>query len=160
MASYLPILYQAIGDRLTGDTGTGGLFNSGTPLVTQLRNTVIDQGQAFPYLVMRCQGGDVEDGFSVRTHKVSVTIDAYIEEQPASGYDPFDRGSKILDRVEGDWDLQSTRVPSFGLDRFTPTLANNWYAGPFQMLRVREAHEPGVLHWIMDFEILVSKQGA
>lgn len=161
MSSYLPKLYQAIGDRLTGDTGTGGLFNVTSPLVTQFRNTVIASSQAFPYLVMNVTTAMNSDGFNLRSHMVTFSIHVYVEEQPNAGGDSFSTGASIIDRVEGDWDLQSTRIPSFGLDRWVPTLtSSSWTCSQCVLLNSSEAHDPGVLHWILDFRVYVNKAGA
>jgi hypothetical protein len=44
-------LDAALYAKFAQDTGAGGLFNSGTPLITGAFNRLAPEGQAFPYLI-------------------------------------------------------------------------------------------------------------
>lgn len=158
--SYLPKLYGDILARAQADTGTGGLFNSGTPLVTGIFNTFGPRGQAFPHMIFVLESAAQRDAMNTSTRLVQWGLHTYIEEKPASGAAPFAAYSTIMERVLGDWTAQSNRTPSYGFDRWTPTLSGSgWSATITEHTGSRTSHETGFLHFIEDFQVWVSKAG-
>lgn len=158
MSAALPNLWTDVRARLLADTGTGGLFNVSTPLVAGLWLVNAPDSQAMPFLVMSSQALRNDDTFTSRHHVVEFQVSSFIEEEPATGYDPFARGASIAGRVLGDWSLQGTRLPSFGLDRWTPALSGSgWSASPVEFVTTREQHTPGVVQFVHEFVVRLSQ---
>lgn len=169
MASDMPALEAAILNRITGDTGSGGLLNAGTPLITTVYNSEFpadeDTTTDFPYIVFQVTDSEPADAMRTRVWKRVVVFHVYVLKQPATQYasgDPLTVGSLILRRLEGDWEDQTFQTqPTFGFDRFKPDISSSgWTAGLFKMLSSSAQHEDKVYHWVMELEILDSKAGA
>jgi hypothetical protein len=156
MSAVLSNLWTDIRSRLLADTGTGGLFATGSELVNGVWLVNAPDSQAFPYLIIASQASRQDDSMTSRHHVVQFQVSAYIDEEP--GYDPFVRGSAIGARLLGNWEATGTRIPGYGLDRWTPALSGSgWTASMCVFIQTREQHEPGVLHFVHEFEVRVNK---
>lgn len=160
MTWYLPQLEKAVYDRLAADTGTGGLFNVSSPLVTACYNGEVKAEQAYPFLSLNVVSAPSQDSMDTRVRLVTMDVHVYCKKSQDPGdssYDGMDVGGKIIERVVGDWDQQSSRSPTFGLDRWKPTLTS-WVADNFRSIEERADHEDGVYHWVLTFEVYVSRR--
>lgn len=169
MASDLPALWLAVYNRLTGDTGSGGLFNSGNELVEAVYNTrppiMPETPTPFPYIVYSVfESSPEESAFRTRVWRRRVRFDVYVEMEANNTIDPLARGGLILRRLEGNWDEKAAGVaPDYGIDRFQPTLTGSgWTADIFDAVDGGEDHNPDDRYycWFMTFDIRCSKVGA
>lgn len=166
---YLATLSDAIRDRAEADTGSGGLFETGSTLISgiYLNKAPAQVGAAgdpaFPYVVFSTGDGFNDDSFRTRTVVREITFDVY-QASEESGVDVADVSSKIIGRLIGDWTEQSAgSPPSFGFDRFVPDLsAVSWSAGPMQFESDADlsGDEDGLLRYRLTFSLRVNKAGA
>lgn len=167
MAHDLPALWQNVLDRVNADTGTNGLRNATTPLITGIYNlyapTAADGTTAFPYIVYHVEQTQNVSELPTRGYQHTIAFEVAVEQRPnASTPEGAQRGSDILWRLLGDWEDQSTHLPSFGFDRYSPgTLGSSGWAGVmYEFIDVQEDHLEGVYHWTARFGIRTSKRGA
>ncbi len=169
MASDLPYLWRAVYDRLTGDTGTGGLFATGANLVRAVYNTRAPMNAegttAFPYIVYSVFESDPsESAFRTRVWRRRIRFDVLVESEANNTIDPLARGADILRRVEGNWEDQvAGTAPTFGIDRWKPDIsAGGWTADIFDAVDSGEDHsfQDGYYAWFITFDIRCSKEGA
>lgn len=169
MASDLPYLWLAVYNRLTGDTGSGGLFASGSNLVRAVYNTrppvSVEGTSNFPYIVYSVFESDPsESAFRTRVWRRRVRFDVFVEAEANNTVDAMARGSDILRRIEGDWEDQATGTgPTFGIDRWKPSLTGSgWTADIFDPVDGGEDHsfEDGYFSWFITYDIRNSKAGA
>lgn len=154
MASDLPALWLATYSRAVADTGTGGLFNVGTPLITGFYNTRAPAAATYPYAVYQVEAS--EKALAFRTNGWTRHVAMHVYTQVVSdGTLGLNRGALIMERLEGDWDAQTLGTgPTYGFNRFKPTLTNSgWTADIFELQDSREEHDENVYHWIMQFTI-------
>ena len=156
----IPIqVYGAIGARAYADTGSGGLFASGSELITGFYNTRVPEGAEFPYVEYNVVSSQQADAFAMRVVEIELDMHVYVAERPqAGGTDPFQRGAAILARIAGDWSEQATRLPSYGFDRHPLDLsAGTWTGGYMERIGGSEQHEDGMLHWVESYRLTASK---
>lgn len=168
MASDLPALWLAVLDRVTSDTGTGGLLNVTTPLLagsgiynTQAPSTE-GTSSVYPYIVYATASSQNDSEFETRGWIREIDFHIYVEKSSSSITDPMQRGADILRRLEGDWEDQPAGTqPSFGFDRYKPSLGSSgWTPDIFELIDSRDLHEDEVYHWMMTFRIRNSKRRA
>lgn len=158
--SYISRIWQDIYERAINDTSSGGLFETGSAIITGFYNTYAPVGIAFPYCVFVLENAAADDAMNTRVRKIEWSIHTYIAEEPASGVDGFGVYAKIHQQIIGDWELQGGRVPTHGFDRWQPGLAGSgWTASINEHVNSRTDHNDGVLHFIEDFRVWVSKAG-
>lgn len=157
-------LLRAIVDRLAGDTGTGGLLNTVSPLVTNVyaRRFPVPGSSDHPYIIVYFDAISGDDTFSVEGKRVGIRVEWFARET-ASGVDSLEVVDKILERVTGDWIDQASGVPSYGLSRWTPTLQTGWSSTP--MIFESASDESfsdglGVIRWAALFSVIVSNPAA
>ena len=157
--SYLAALWGQINARAIADTGTGGLFNAGTPLVTAIYNNTMPEGSTFPYLVYDTLAATPRDAFRTSMFRVVWRVNVYVEKNSTTITDTAARGSAIIARLLGDWTAQNYGVaPTYGYDRWTPDLSSaGWSATASRSIGSGEAHEDFLWHWYEEFETFVSK---
>lgn len=164
MSHYLQPVWKAIYDRAMADTGSGGLFNVGTPLVSTITNQMgyvnaISTAATLPYLVYSVTGTDGgNDGFKTAYRTVNFSIWSVVPSHE-SEVDTLDVTQKIISRLEGDWWDQSGGVPTFGFDRFAPTLSGTtWGCDQVLFERWRDASDSdGAIVSVIDFSLRLSK---
>lgn len=173
MGIYVTALWKAINDRLGGDTTLVGLLANGSANSITNREplSASDSGTSYPCVSFSYQGSDVgrgdeSEGFDVRVHRVTFEVHLYVQRVPPSGStDPLTLAAKIGGRIHGDWEDQSNRIPSFGLDRWQPSFsgytgdaATSYAASICELQRVDVIPEDGLVHWVYVFESLLSKK--
>jgi hypothetical protein len=140
MTYWLAETFKAVGDRLLSDTGTGGLFNAGTPLVPSL--TVYNQWAGFAYspdtsadfprIVFEFNRYDpASQAFDLANYDLDFSIHTFVRMTDVIS-DPMQRWVDIMTRIHGDWFLQASRQPTYGLDRWKPTLGSGGTASGFE----------------------------
>lgn len=122
MAYYLPYLFAAVRNRLRADTGSGGLFQTGATVVSDVYNVrppVNQDIQTKPYVVFRLNGANPEsEGMGTRSRRISMSLYTVVPITPESEYDAVEKASTILWRMEGNWEDQTFGTPpTYGLIR-------------------------------------------
>jgi len=180
MAYWLTELEKAIYDRLTGDTGIGGLLNAGNELIVThpngssagvgVYNTIApnaSSGTVYPCVTFIVTGATADDAFRTATRRVRVYVAVEVERTNPSGtasaYNPLSRGALICQRIEGNWyEKAAGTAPDYGLDRFRPTLAGGtaWESDVLVFEAANAAHDDIMLRWEMTFTALISRIGS
>lgn len=140
--------------RLQADTGTGGLFNVSSPLVTAAYWDLGPHAMVEPYIAYQITTERATtEGFKVSAVRASITISAVVVRTLASATAPMDTASAILARIYGNAAEQGG-APSFGFHRWVPSLASPWVstACGFLSQTVEGDQDRFVIH--SDFEIL------
>lgn len=157
-------LWKAVYDRAQADTGSGGLFeSSGTNLLTGFYNTRLPTDQGFPAVVYEISSAFADDGFAKAIRDIDIRFHIFTKEEPTDGgTDGWTLLANISARIGGDWTSQSDRVPTYGFDRFEPTLTGGFTADIMALVDSIENHEPenGILHQIDTYSLLISRAGA
>lgn len=155
--NYLPLLMQSIRTRLTGDTGTGGLFASGSPLLSGVFLTRAPEKQAFPFAVITLVDATADDAFRTKTDTVVFQVSVYVDLNSTS---PLQRMSDILERIDGNWETVAYGTqPTYGLDRWRPTVTG-WSPDIVTRERAMQmADTPDVLTFIAQYRVNISRVG-
>ena len=135
----------AIRSRLTTDTGTGGLFNAASPLLSQVYS--VRAGTVSPtanYIVLNPTTVVQTDDFTNDVVDMSISASVYMGNFDGQG----DTFSTIVDRVFA------------RLHRWTPTLTTWTAAGPMLFQDAGSPDLPDVesLQYIMNFLLKQSKE--
>ncbi len=123
MSLFIPAIWKAIDTRLTGDASLLTLLGSNGANNVRLAfpmPAVDPPGTTFPLVVFRFRSADVDDGFGTRRYNMTFDLDLYCEAKPLAGGTSWLTMAKIHERVIGDWPNQSSRTPTYGLDRWIP----------------------------------------
>lgn len=160
MSYYLPELFNAISDRLRGDSGAGGLTTLATGGVYLFE---APSAQTSPYVVVRLVTAPPagSEGFRLRSRQVVIDVDVFVPSH-TTGVANLTKLANILDRIEGNWDEIVTQAsPAYGLDRWKPTLAaTGWDCTHMEYIDASVNNEPGVYHTTLTFQVYAQKAGA
>lgn len=163
MGYYLASMMGAVYTRLNGDTGTGGLRNVASPLIEAVHVYRAPTNATLPYVTFNTSATNAEhEGFRTRVRSVTIDVHTWVQ-RAATGYNPLDRCDLIMARIIGDWpDQLSGTGPTFGLDRWQPTLTGTgWEASIFDFVEEFDAsEEEDRFHFIQTLQLLVSDPGA
>lgn len=152
---------KVIYDRAQADTGSGGLFNSGNELITGIYNTFAPFDTAYPYIVYFLPAVTATTAFRKEIVQVDVQFSLFVETTggssgSSSGYDGLLVASNILARVYGDSaTAQSFGTPTYGFQRWKPTLSGSWTADTMIHQNSATQHEAGLYHFIEEYRFLV-----
>lgn len=150
-------LAKSIGDRAKADTSVGGLFETGNTLITDIYFTRAIEELALPFVVFEFSSEENEDGFATAVRNISVDFHVFVEVMSdESGYDAMDVGHRIMARLRGNWEDDAGGAPAYGFDRWRPTLPP-WLASLMEYRSTVQSHDDDVLHWVMRFNIRLSK---
>lgn len=141
------------------DTGSGGLFNATTPLVT---GAFIDKmppatSYAFPYIVLASRIAGGPHAFQKDVCKGDVQVHMFVAEDDASG-DPWQKLSDIETRVKGD--SSAGVAPSYGLHRHPLALSAGSWTSTTLIWNGTDPEPEGdnpVIHYVMFFECNASR---
>lgn len=147
-------LWQKIKTRAESDTGTGGLFNVATPLVSGIYNTfasptMTDQNK---YIVFSVASAAQEDGFDIDVITYTFRFAVYT---PVSG--GLAAASAIIDRLYGNGVSSSGNLATYGFHRWLPTLTGGWTASVCQRIDQDTNHSEDVYQFIETFRLTCSK---
>ncbi len=111
-------LEDEIYTRLTGDTGSGGLLETGSTLVDEISNGFREpaKGIAKPIVIFVVDSATQEDGADIEIMSVEVTTHVLVDREsgPTSA-------RAAVDRIFGDAAAQGVGTqPTFGLHRWKP----------------------------------------
>ncbi len=169
MGLFIPAIWKAINDRLSGDSTLVALLANGSAnsITCFLPTPANDANAAYPWVVYKLDQHFPDDAFQTRVHTLRFEVHLYVQERPPSSVsaDPMILLAKIHERVLGDWANQSG-APSYGLDRFVPDPSS--YTGDaatdytpdlivYSEAGTSDLSESGLLHWAMTFEVHMSK---
>lgn len=170
MATLLGEFSDLLRDRLTADTGSGGLFNVGAPLLNapicnQFQTPALDSTSAFPFITFEIESLTNEpEGFGLASIEFGVNL---IVTMSMDGSDPMDTWFKVFDRVYGDWLAQygAGNPPTYGLHRWEggDVATLGWHVGLFEMDtadNITSTGNPGTYQWLIRFKVLVTKNPA
>lgn len=137
-------------DRLEADTGSGGLFNSGSPLVSGVYYIRAADASTRPYIVLNVS---MTEEHALTSDGCEFVLGVRIVGNASDGGAAL---QSIWNRVFGDGVLQSGRTPSYGLHRHTLTMPTNplsascttlMYAGTDEVYDA----DDNTLEWTMRF---------
>lgn len=148
-------IWDAIRDRLVGDTGTGGLFNSGSPLLTAFYYAAIPTSGTMPYAVLSFASDTENDAFAKDIRQIVFRINVFVPRIHATITDPTNRGSQILARIYGDTSAGS--APTYGLHRWQPSLSGSWSAAHVQQAQAFDEHTDDTYSWVLEYKLTISK---
>lgn len=154
--SSLPLLdlYKKIRARALADVGAGGLFNPSTPLLTGWFTRLAPAQQAMPYVVVNLIDAGNVDGFTFALRKILIRVSLFTSGNAEANI------QTIRDRILGNWLKSTGRVPSIGLDRWKPTLDDDFGSSSFLFINQTEVFEERATQTIFEFETYVSKQAS
>lgn len=148
----------AVQTKLTGDATLVALLGT-TPAIYEALPKTAYSGQ-YPFIAKEFRFNPVYI-FNVAGYSVDFDVQIRLESDGTYGSDsPLKRMDLILRQVLGDWDAQSTRVPTFGLDHWTPgSLATSGYYADTVMVTggpLNVQHDE-VIGEVVSFRSLISK---
>jgi len=156
MSFYLPKLWPAIRTRLSADATLTAIV----PALYMAEGLNTD-GNPMPLISYNIVSVTPIDAFKTATDEVTFDVHLFAERAGlgTDGGDIADTMATALNRIRGDWMDQTTRVPTFGLDRYTFTLTgSNCTCTPCERTNGPiEAHEDDTFHWISTFRLYISK---
>lgn len=145
-----------IRDRLTADTGSGGLFNATPLLASPIYYAAMPTTAAMPYAVFSFVSDVANNCFQKDVREIRFQLSVFMPRVHATISDPMLRGSQILDRIYGD--SANGSVPTYGLHRWAPTLSGGWTAGgAVQCGPRRDEHIDDTYAWVLEFYLPVSR---
>jgi hypothetical protein len=168
-------MVQAMQTRLSGDTTpTDGLtVLLGTNAAGNIRTTYAQpatdpEGTTYPLVQMWPMSDQVDDSFNGRRLECLFNVRASVAKTSGtSGYDPVLMLMRIHERIVGDWPDQSSRVPSYGLDRWQADLTvgtgfgATTYAAEMMVYMGYNGvfdDEDSIMRWDMTFKVGLNKQ--
>jgi hypothetical protein len=143
----LASLWVALRARATSDTGAGGLFQTGSAMLTGMYNTQAPTSASGNYAVYSVASAVSEDAFSLDLTPVTFRVAVYVPKKPSDSSDPMLKLSNIVSRLHARY------------HRWTPTLSGSmsWTSTAIQFAQVIENHEEDVYSMVAEFKLHVSK---
>lgn len=153
----MPQIWLAISTRLVADsTLTGLLSNGANSLYYGDHPPRQGTANAYPYITYTTEETASDPHQDAIVLRRVVRVNIYLARRSTSAtLDSVSVAASILTRIEGDWFEQSTRVPTYGLDRHLLVLSGStgWTAGTMTMLTSGEEHGDDHLHYWIEFEV-------
>lgn len=146
---------EAVQTRLKADTGTGGLYNVASPLITASHFCDASDSATYPYVVFSIEAAN-QSPTLLGSEVYECFIDFHIYSDKASGYAVC---SSIIDRIFGDVVSQTgTHVPGYGFHRYVLSLSGGWTGSPV----VRESmdcdlSDKDVYHFRESYKVIISR---
>lgn len=155
MYSYLLGTY--LYDRYEADTGSGGLKNAVSPLVTGFYRDIapawLGTGttavQSYPYVVWSLVNVEAQDAFKIPIELITVRFSVFSKTETGG-----QARNAVTERLIGDWRKQATRVPSYGFDRYRFSGAGG--TGAFVFRRMYEFPERDIYQQVLEFDLVWS----
>lgn len=175
MALFLPALLKSINDRLSADTGAGGLTtflgNGATSVRTSFPPPGVDPpGTTYPLVIITPVSDDIDDTFPGRFAMYNIEVRIFVAEQSVTqSVDTLLTMMKIHERIIGDWPEQTDRNPTYGIDGWQPNFTGGTYTGDFASSYVAttmdyqgydDQTEPvgGIREWVLRFAVGLSRK--
>ncbi len=135
-------LWTSVFERMTNDTGVGGLFDPDDALITGAFNSLAPSSQAFPYLVFSVASATPDDTFERNVIRYQIRFTAYTDRKMG-----MQSSSNIMTRV---YQL---------FHRHVLTLTSDWKASAMRLLdgagRTVDDNAYGVVH---DYEVYLTEE--
>lgn len=158
----LSLVAAAIRTRALADTGTGGLFNVGSPLVKSCTHeyapatdSATNLADLLPYIVFTFPSWEEDQTFSSEMQRITCSFHVYTLRENGAVV-----GANIMDRIYGDAVTQANRTPTYGFHRHTLVLGSQvglgnatWYPSAMRRTSRNTAHERDVYHYIESYHI-------
>jgi len=160
MSDYLATFTDAIRDRLAGNSTLRSALAAGSGSIRWYEQ---DRDAAMPFVTVAMQAMDATSsvqGFTKRAERVEIDVHVYVDAQSDNGSTPTN-GNETLGSisymVKGDWHEQSSGLPTYGFDRWQPTLTGSgWDCTSIMLEQTAVLNEPGILHHVHTFVCHVS----
>ena len=161
-------LAQAIRARALADTGTGGMFNSGSPLLKSFLHyfgpeaaTDAQLSAIVPYCVFAVGPIHSDPGYNENQYEADVEM--HIFDARKLGHSAVTIEA-ISDRLMGDAIAQTNRTPTYGFDRHQLVLTNAgpeahgpWSPGPLRFVSLTPLHDTDFWHYNVLFTITMTQ---
>lgn len=134
------LVSDAILARITSDTGTGGLYETGDQLINGVYFDVEDPGATVPYLVVSFPTIDEDDTFPTDAVDMDVTIELVSDRRTST----FSADAEVLGRIK-------TRFHRWGM-----TLSG-YAATTMQRVTGSTAHDEVFRHYIESYSVRVEE---
>ena len=150
-------LADKIRDRAAADTGSGGLFETLSPLISAFYYAAIPNAAVMPYCVFMVSADQDQSMFTQNMSMVQFRVVTFVQRTTLTTgtQDPVLTGSKILKRVYGD-SASGSLTPSYGFHRFSPTLTD-WTATSIMYQNTNENHGDEYYSWSQEFRLWLTK---
>lgn len=160
MAQLFPVVMDQVYTCLSGDGTLVGLLAAITPgQRVPIYAYLAPEQQGYPFIVCTVESNTASDAFNARVRELVFQVHSYVQEQ-MGGDDPWQTIANIDQRIIGDWPQQASRLPTYGLDRWTPNVtATGWTSDMCGLLDSTPANELGVFHTIHRFRVLCTENG-
>lgn len=149
----LAALGKAIYDRAASDTGSGGLFNASTPLITAFYNTWEPDDAVKPYCFYNVLVSNPNDTFTGENEEVMFRISLCVQKEPEGSppVDPIKRSSDIIARLIG----PGGATPAYGFHRYaiTITSSDHWSSGSVVRAGQNQNHGNDYYQFDLDFRV-------
>lgn len=120
-------IHLVLKNRAAADTGSGGLFNTTSPLISAWYPGRVPADGEYPYVVETTTGTPHRDAFGRDVVIVTFRASVWVPWKMHTDTDPMLTASRILARIYGNWSSSSPSTqPTYGFHRFKPTLASPW----------------------------------
>lgn len=151
----------AVNDRILADTGSGGIFNVGSPLAGAVYLGFLPSRTAIPAIVHRTVDASNDDSFPAGRWEIEWALDIYVPKGSTTVSAPYDRANKIAERLVGDCWEQSGRLPSFGFHHWTPAAVGGWtFGGWNEVLNAgRDVSDSEAVHLVIECRLAVNRDG-
>jgi len=159
--SYLPKLWTDISARLEADTTLMAALPSGSGIL----NSRSFDNSPLPVIVYNVVSDTSDDAFRLSHRIVSFDVHVYVERSASASpnvagqVDGFTVAGTLIGRIDGDWTAQTFGTgPTYGLDRWRPSLTDSGFAATVCVKKSsREMHDDETLHWVLEYEVRISK---
>lgn len=169
MSLFTPAIFKAVRDRLAADTTLTGLLAgaSANAITWEMPQQASDPPSGFyPRVVLEYVADERDEAFKTRRVVYTFEVHIYHRERAASGEDAVLTMAKIAERIVGDWPDQTSRTPTYGLDRWAPdfTAQTGDYATSYAaetMLHTGSVNATdrgsGLIEWVLTFQVGLDK---
>lgn len=156
-------LWLKVRNRVLADTGAGGLYAPGAPLVYGIYFNTWPESAQLPMLVFDHAADNQIDAQRRAVYEVDFRIGIYVKRDPVESVEAIKLASKIRARVRGDWQDQSVgTAPTYGFHRWAPGdfADSEWNGRDTRHLGTQVNHNDTVWHFIENFRVLVQQAAA
>lgn len=143
-------------NRAIADTGTGGLFNTTTPLIYAWNWNAVPEGTQYPYVVQSVASLTSQNAF--QKDVVACTVRFGIWHERSSNIDPtpYTTVSNIEARIYGNWSSSSPgTAPTYGFHRFSPSFSG-WTGTAMEYVTTFDESDGDLIHIIQEYRFWIS----
>ena len=144
--------------RALADTGSGGMFNTTTPLINAWNWNAVPVGTSYPYVIQSVASSASQNAQQLDVIECRYRFGIWHERISQSDTDPLLKLSQIEARIYGDWSKTTpTTPPTYGFHRFTPTFTGfTCVAGGMEYVNAFDESDGDLLHLVLEFRFWVN----